>query len=384
MANPMPDCSQIPQLLTAINNTSAELSKLRGEMDALGFGTAKTLRLVVRLQKFISVYENLPDEVFLAAFEFVRCNDSVLADLTAEQLQKLVRALVAHAELQIEAIPEEKVRTPEQAALLEAFKEWLPELNNIAAQFATVGKDKLVSLIKAAKQTIKTAAPIVLRELVALFSEEIKQAIINKAIAKITDRKTLISKLAEQVVKAALGKAAADKVSPYIGIALTGYELLVELAGNAAATDMRAYVDQLLVKLVDLLQDCKYTWPQPIVTDPDGNKIGGFFLKGEKYKGAKVVARPFIRCAKLVDGKPQFGDPCPVMFTTGATVTAKMTEEIRANGRWTVSAIIDMNSVTNSPCLTNAKYCYAYFELKITLADGTKLVMNVICGAKSF
>jgi hypothetical protein len=384
MANPIPDCKQIPELLSTINNTSAELGRLRGEMDELGFGTAKTLRLTVTLFNFFKAVLSLPPKALAALVAFISCDDSKLADLAIEELQALVSALVAHAQLQIASIPEEKVRTEAQAEILEAFQTWLPELNNIVAQFGTVAKPKLISLIKAAKQTIKTAAPIVLSLLVEEFGDEIAVAAANKTLDLIASRRRIIKEIAKRVVIAAIGEAAAEDVNPFIGVALTGWELLVELAGNAQATDLRDYINLLLVKLVTLMQSCGWKWVQNVAADPNGNEFAGFFVRGEKYKGATVVARPFIRCAKLVDGKIQFQDRCPVKFTTGATVRVKLTNEIKVNGRWEIPATIDINSVNAAPCITDAKYCYAYLQLTFRLADGTKTVLNIICGVKVF
>ncbi len=384
MADPRVDCKRIPELISQINQTSAELGKLRAEMDELGFGTAKTLRLIVKLYNFIAVLEKVPDTVFLVLYDFVRCNNDRLADLTLDQLKQLVRVLIAHAELQIESIPDEKIRTPEQAALLKAFQEWLPELNNIAAQFAMVSKDALIALITAAKQLIKKAAPKVLELLIEVFGDELKQAIVTGAIKILLNKKTLFRTLAQQVVKAALGKAAAKTATPWINVALTGWELIVEVAGASAATDLREYLDKLLVALVMLMKGCGWKWPQSAAADPDGNQSSGFYVKGERYKGASVVARPFIRCAKVVDGKPQFAAACPVKFVSGATISVKLTEENRTGERWEVLAAIDMTSVQNAPCITDAKYCYAYLQLRFTFADGKKTTMNIICGVQTF
>ena len=377
---------RVPQLLSAINNANAQIPQIRADMAALGFGTAAQLKLVTKMFVFVRVAGDLSPIVLGVTADFVKCTDSALAKLDVGQLKGVVRALHAHAELVIAGIPETASdQTDEQKKLLAAFTPWLAALNDIITQFPTASADTLMTMLKDAKKKVNTGSPVVLTLLVQVFGKELLEAIANGAIADPLDRKTLIKKLAEKVLISALGKATAGKVVPYLDSALVGWELLVELAGNSAIKDVQEYVNLLLMMLIMVMKKCGWGWPQNPGKDPDGNQYDGFFVKGEKYKGAMVVASAFIRCGKLVDGKPVFSPRCPVTFTTGkATVEATLTDEIRVKGKWTVVAAIDMKSVQSSPCITGANFCYAYLELSFTLADGTKTSINLISGAQTF
>ena len=381
------DCEKrIPQLLSLINNANAEIPKIRADMAALGFGTAAQLKLVTKMFVFVKVVGDLPPLVLGVTADFVKCNDAALAKLDADQLKGLVRALHAHAELVVAGIPETVAdQTPEQVKLLAAFTPWLQSLNDIKTQFPMASADTLMMLLKAAKKKVNTASPVVLKLLMQVFGKLLLEAIANGAIEDPLDRKALIKKLAEKVLISALGKKVAEKVVPYLDSALVGWELLVELAGNSAIKDVREYVDQLLMKLILLMMLCKWGWRQKQGNVPYGNLYYGFAVAGEKYKKAAVVARAFIRCGLLVDGKPVFSGRCPVMFTNGmATVEVTLTEEIKVGGKWIVMAAIDMKSVQNSPCITGANFCYAYLELSFTLADGTETSTNLITGVQTF
>lgn len=382
-----PDCTRINQLIVAINNTRAQLKELRQQMDDLGFGTAKTLRLLVKAQKLISLLGKLPVEAWQALWEFVRCNDAGLAQLALDELKMLVQVLDAHAELLLESLPEKKDETPEDAQLRKDFERWRTELNQIVTQLAGITKPRLIDLIKAAKQAIKKAAPKVLEVLVTTFADEIKQAIVNKAFDKIKSEliDRITRRVIEYVLQRKLTEEAAKQVNKFIGLAMTGWEVLVEFAGASQASDLQEYIDQLLVKLVQLMKDCGWKWPQNAAVDPNGNEFRGFIVKGAKYQGANVQARAFVHCARLVNGKPKFGTPCRVKFESGDKVQVKLTNANQVNGQWMIPAVIDMTSVQDSPCVKNAKYCYAYLELTITLADGkTTVVLNLISGVETF
>ena len=143
------------------------------------------------------------------------------------------------------------------------------------------------------------------------FGDDILVAIATKSLS----RKDFIKSVAKSVVKFALGKAASQVVNPFINVALTGWELLVEIAGGQQVADLQAYVDGLLVQLVLLLARCGYGWVQ--TNDPKKGPPGFYVPNNEKYNGATVTAKAFVRCAKIVDGKPQWQPPCPVRIDNG-------------------------------------------------------------------
>jgi hypothetical protein len=385
MATATPDCTQISKLLSSINNANAELGKIQGQMEDLGFGTVAQLQLITKLYNFISVVGAQSPKVLSAIISFMQGDDKALNNLSVDELKGVVSALMAHAELVIQGIPTGMDQTPQQKALLEAFGTWLQLLKDIVTQYPMTSADKLVAMLNDARKNITTRYPVVRAQLLQVFGAELAKAIASGAIEDLTDRKTLLKKLAEKVVISALGKAAASKVVPYIDVALTGWELIVQVAGNSAIKDVQSYIDQLTVQLVVLMKKCGWGWPQNQGKDQSGNPYYGFAVRTEKYVGATVVARPYIRCAKLVDGNPVFGDRCPVTFTTGAaTITTKLTKENWVNAVWNITAQIDMDALQKTICITNAKYCYAYLQLTTTLADNTITVLNIICGVQTF
>ena len=385
MADPV-DCSRVNELIREINQTNLEITETLREMERLGFGTAKTIRLMQKVYAFAVKLDALVPGIWAALYDYVRCRDAKLADLTVAEMKKLLEVLQAHAELLIESLDTaDPNETPAQKTAreqhLKEARDWLRAVNTELANWLdTRGKDATIAALVELKRAVKAAAPYIIDALIDAFGDDILVAIANRFVT----RKALIKKLASSVVKFALGKAASQVVYPFIGVALTGWELLVEFAGGQQISDLRAYVDRLQVELIVLLQKCGYGWVQ---------KGTGFFVpNNEKYNGATVTAKAFVRCYKLVDGKLQWAPPCPVRIDNGrpagmASISVALDRDNRnpRNGRWDITAaLLVAATVNNSPCVKDAKHCYTYFEITFTFPDGTKTTQLLIAGAKSF
>jgi hypothetical protein len=385
------DCSRVNELIREINQTDLEIADTLREMERLGFGTAKTLRLMRKVYAFAVKLDALVPGIWGALYEFVRCNDAKLAELTVAQMKQLLEVLQAHAELLIESLDTaDPNETPEQKTAreqhLKEARDWLRAINaELANWLDTRGKEATIAALVALKRAVKAAAPYIIDALIDTFGDDILVAIANNFVS----RKALIKKLAQSVVKFALGKAASQVANPFIGVALTGWELLVEVAGGQQVADLQAYVDGLLVQLVLLLARCGYGWVQ--TNDPKKGPPGFFVPNNEKFNGATVTAKAFVRCAKIVDGKPQWQPPCPVRIDNGrpagtASISVALGRDNRdpRTGRWNITAALVPQTVANAPCLKDAKYCYTYFEITFTFPDGSKTTMLLIVGVKSF
>ena len=385
------DCSRVNELIREINQTDLEIANTLREMERLGFGTAKTLRLMRRVYAFAVKLDALVPGIWGALYEFVRCNDAKLAELTVAQMKQLLEVLQAHAELLIESLgTADPNETPEQKAAreqhLKEARDWLQAINGELANWLdTRGKEATIAALVALKRAVKAAAPYIVDALIDTFGDDILVAIATKSLS----RKDFIKSVAKSVVKFALGKAASQVVNPFINVALTGWELLVEIAGGQQVADLQAYVDGLLVQLVLLLARCGYGWVQ--TNDPKKGPPGFYVPNNEKYNGATVTAKAFVRCAKIVDAKPQWQPPCPVRIDDGrpagtASISVALDRDNRdpRTGRWNITAALVPQTVANAPCLNGAKYCYTYFQITFTFPDGSKTTTLLIVGVKSF
>jgi hypothetical protein len=372
------DCTRIKQLTAMIGKTQQDILKTLKEMRDLGFGTAQTIQTMKAALKMAQVLDKLPPVVWTTLYKFVRCNDGALADLAIEELKLLVEVLEAQAELQINDI-----KDPQLHADMEL---WFKELKKLLRDFASFAtKDDVIAAIKALKQFLKTivrkGTPWILDFLIEVYGDEILEAadkLIDKQI-----KKALIKKIVEKIVAQAVGKTLAKKFVPYVGIAMTGWELLVEYAGGQQIADLQTYVDNLLVQLVKLMVDCGFPWPAKA-----GNVLR---FDGAIWLDHTVTLRPFVRCAKIVDGKVVWGAPCRVKYT-GANgkpvgeVTVTLTADKQDNkGNFPIAGLgIDMASVNASTCVAGAKYCYFYDEASFVDNEGKRRTIAFISGAKVF
>ena len=228
------DCSRVNELIREINQTDLEIANTLREMERLGFGTAKTLRLMRRVYAFAVKLDALVPGIWGALYEFVRCNDAKLAELTVAQMKQLLEVLQAHAELLIESLgTADPNETPEQKAAreqhLKEARDWLQAINGELANWLdTRGKEATIAALVALKRAVKAAAPYIVDALIDTFGDDILVAIATKSLS----RKDFIKSVAKSVMKFALGKAASQVVNPFINVALTGWELLVEIAGG--------------------------------------------------------------------------------------------------------------------------------------------------------
>ena len=383
MAAPEVDCSRINELIREINHTNQEIAATIAEMERLGFGTAKLARIIKATYKFAQLLETLVPGIWHALYDYVRCQDDRLATLTVSELKKLLEVLAAHAELQLESLDDTDM-SPENKKLRADLTEWLRRINaELAAWNDTRAKADAIAALKALKAHLQANAPRILTALKEAFADDILEHLANR----LTSRKALIKKITKRVVIFALGSAVAGKVNPFVGIALTGWELLVELSGGAAVGDLRAYLDKLLTELVVLYERCYPGWP--FRNDPNKGPPTVYVPGVAKYNGASVTVRPLVRCAQIVDGKPVWGPPCALVFDNGrpagvAFITLNMTDQNRVNGRWEIPTKLRAATLQNSPCMKNAKYCYTYIEFSFTFPDGTKSAQALIVGVKTF
>jgi hypothetical protein len=385
MADAKPDCERINVLITLINDANREVDQILKDMDALGFGTAKTVRFMKRAYTFADfLYQNVPPVVWKVLYKFINCNDQALAELAVNEMKILVQVLQAHAELLLETIDDDALRGD--------LQKWLDKLSDELKGWAdnrtTEDAIAAVKVLKAFVKTIvRNATPWILEALVDAFGPDVVEAAENwltKEVVKQTI-KQIIYRILVYEIKKKLGKEALKllaKTSGRIaGVAMTGWELLVQIAGTDAADDLRTYVDRLLAELVILLEKCGKGWPQG---------KNGLRLVGDKYLDAKITGKPFVRCARNVDGKLQWSAPCALRFDNGrpaglpsfsGTLTAAKRDE---GGGWIIRAPIVEPSVTNAPCVKDAKFCYTFIELTMEYPDGKRHMLALIVGAKTF
>jgi hypothetical protein len=384
VADAKPDCQRLRFLASEINYTNQEIDQIIRDMDRLGFGTARAIRLMKQAYQFAAfIYDNTPPIVWKVLYLFVRCDDAALAQLGVDKLKLLVQILQAHAQLQLAAVEDEDLR--------QDLQKWADRLAETLNGWAdNQGKDEAVKVVKALKQFAETilrkGVPWILKALIEAFGDDVLKMAEDWLTNPETFQKPLIKALLKQIVYRTLayqiGKKAAELLTPNIArIALTGWELLVEISGKGAVEDLRDYVSALLVQAVVLMEQCEPGWPQ------SGT---GFFVPGNRYLGATVTVRPLVRCAKIIDGKPQWSGPCPLKFLVGNNRTANeltynLTEQNQKRpGYWEFDVQIDPNSANNSPCVAGAKYCYTYLRMDFKFPGGQRAVYAVWMGVKTF
>src|SRR5688572_16493694 len=252
MADAKPDCERINVLITLINDANREVDQILKDMDALGFGTAKTVRFMKRAYTFADfLYQNVPPVVWKVLYKFINCNDQALAELAVNEMKILVQVLQAHAELLLETIDDDALRGD--------LQKWLDKLSDELKGWAdnrtTEDAIAAVKVLKAFVKTIvRNATPWILEALVDAFGPDVVEAAENwltKEVVKQTI-KQIIYRILVYEIKKKLGKEALKllaKTSGRIaGVAMTGWELLVQIAGTDAADDLRTYVDRLLAE----------------------------------------------------------------------------------------------------------------------------------------
>lgn len=377
MADPRVDCSRANALIVEIAHINRDIEDTRAEMERLGFGTAKLVRTIKAAYRLATALEALVPGIWSALISHVRCIDGPLATLTVAEMKKLLEVLVAHIEVLHEGAEDEARQRLAKKALDEARAK-LAAWDDNQAQAAAI------AILVALKKFIRDNAGWVIEALVEAYGADVANA---AAKGLLSSPKTWIKLVVQRAVITAVGKKAAGSINPFVGVALTGWELLVEMAGGEQIQDLRDHADRLLVELVLLLVRCGWGWVQH--NDP---KMGppGIFFRGETYNNATVSLRAFVRCAQLVDGKPRWSNPCPVRFDTGrpakpVTLAKTLDRNNRsANGDWDFVARIDTASVNNAPCMQGAKYCYTFIEVTITFPNGKTTKQNVITGVKAF
>ena len=264
------DCSRVNELIREINQTDLEIANTLREMERLGFGTAKTLRLMRRVYAFAVKLDALVPGIWGALYEFVRCNDAKLAELTVAQMKQLLEVLQAHAELLIESLDTaDPNETPEQKAAreqhLKEARDWLQAINGELANWLdTRGKEATIAALVALKRAVKAA-------------------------------------LHHRCIDRHLRRRHPDRHCHQVPESQGFHQVGCEV-GREVRTRQGSFAGS-----------------QPL-HQRRAHRLGVARRNRRRAagrNGATVTAKAFVRCAKIVDGKPQWQPPCPVRIDNG-------------------------------------------------------------------
>jgi len=363
----------------SIEALEEELNRLIGEYNRLVksleyFPTVRTIALIKKMAELIRILKLIPKDVWKALFRFVKCDDEGLADLTVEKLKQLVELLKAIAELELEAEEDEKRKKELQG--------WIKELKRTLDSWAETWLQKqALAAVKALKQFLKDHYPEILAALLSYFGDDIKEEF-EQWLEKSTPRflKKIIKKIIEKILIKKLGKEAAKKFIPFVGIALTLAELIALGYVLRKIDDLRELIDELLAELIRRLAKVWTSWP---------SQHEYVWFQGEKYEGAKITIRPFVRCAERVSGNLKWGKEYQVKFSDGskekrATLNQNSPYYDKEKKKWIIPFTIDKASVDAYPCVKTAIMCYIYLEVTITFSTGETMTHHFIVGVKVF
>lgn len=356
----------------SIQELSEELQRLMEEynqlIDAQGyFPTVKMIRFIQKMITLLAILRQMPTVAWRALFRLVRCDNGGLVDLTVEQLKQLVEMLKALADLELEAA--------EEAPAQEALRAWIRELEQTLSRWDDgAERDQAVAAVAALKAFLRDHYPVLLSTLLHYFGDDIREAVADWAKKSIPGRlKKILQKLIAKILVRRLGEEGAKKCNPWVGVGLTLAELLGFGYVLITIDDLRELIDETLAELVRRLHQAGMRWP--------GSGHVGF---PSKFAGAQVRVRAFMRCARIVDGKPVWGAPCRVRFAQGAQITTTLDPDSKLydaeTGLWKLPFNIDQDSVKESECFEGAVLCYLYFEVFITFPDGSTMTYNLLGG----
>ena len=342
------------------------------------FPLIRLKRLINLLTKLYNVLGRLPMKVWDVLFEFVRCNNKKLEELTVDELKKLVEALKAIADLELEAAKDETTK--------KALQKWLEKLDETLKVLSTLTeKDKAIAIkaIIALKQFLKDHYPKILAALLIYFGDDIKKAAKNafkKALPGIII-KTIIKRIAYKILVKRLGKEMAKRLMPLVGLALTLAEFVAILGILNRIDNFQKLIDQLLIAILKkLISKERLGWP---------TKSKYVWFKDPDLRGATITITAYVHCFRIVDEEwLSDKNPCKLEFSVGKVIRIKLDDSSKGNYKkdkklWEIPFTIDQDSLKKAPCVKGAKLCYIYLEI-ITTKGGKTMTRYLVIGAKEF
>lgn len=336
-----------------------------------------TVRLI-NLLRFFAKVAGLSDDAGFALLNLVLCRTQGLDRLTNEELKDLVELLKAWGEAELEtastgAIDEETARE---------LSDWLRSVTDAAQTWdPNLPPDQAAAVVAGLKTALVTQFPRILALLRDLVPEDVRDQLVADQLARMTP--TLLRRLLELIVRRWLirkfGEEVGRSLSGWVKVVLDLIELGLASTLLYEISDLAELIDHKLAALVRALADEGMGWPNEF------NHV--WFRDQPPYTGARVLIRPYVRCARREDGELVWSEPCPVTFVDGTPirvfVLSRDSEYFDPEAKvWRLMYGLDAEAVDTSPCVEGCEVCYAYLLVVIYAPVGAPQRVLLLVGVR--
>ena len=370
------DRARIAELARALNELYSQYDTLVELTNYIPL--VRFTRLLVLIAKITTALSDVPLVVWEALFAYLRCDDERLADLTKEQLKKLVEGLLGLAELEKEAA---EAGTGENPRITPGELEpWIERLQELLNQFDDFTQQQAVEAIAAAKEFINETFERVIPWYLDLFGEELRDTILRAGgvSAALFAIKAALKTIIYRILAKRLGVEAAKRLMPLVGVVISLVEFFAFLAILARLESIREAIDHILAELLNrLIDEGYYGWP---------TNFTYVWFKDPDCRGARVVITPYVQCFRRQGDKlVRDEESCRLEFTFDPEITAHLTEDSeffkRDKGQWEIPFRLDEDVVNSAPCVEGAVLCFVYLRIRKVLGDQVT-TLNLLVGAR--
>ena len=374
------DEKRLDRLVEQLNRLHRWQNNLRATLDLIPiYRSAKLLNTIVKLTAFLyEISERLNPKVLAILADFLRCKDEKLAELGKDDLIGMLEFLNAFADIERTAI-DAKIEDLRQSGesvpqdLLDRRAQIGPfrqEIDRALKDISELEQDEAVERIKQLKQNLRQVSPLIIGGLLLYLGSNVEE--MTKGLQKLgpsladqaakTAIRLLVKKLIAESVKALIrryfGEAVAKQVNPFVGTALSLLEFGMTVALLEGIKALNHLIDAVLIHLIRQLAEMGRQWPT------FSSKF--IFLEGDIYRNKIVWLRPYIQCYRITeDGTVVRGEPCPLKFDPPRLAAPQSTAGTEAANYWEIQAVLDMESIQDSPCRKDAALCLIYINVHL-------------------
>ena len=394
----MSDKAKIREIIERYNEFLREFENLSKVLDQLPLYKAASVlnKLINAIKALRELMNDMSPKVWEVLWDFANCKSELVQKLNKEELIQLVKTLKALAQTQLITI-ENKIAELEDKgqnvpAELRTQKDKLEQIiNGLSERFINdlqqsdldAARQKLVAFkenvgfkliyallfaqlaLKHGKAILKAS-----REIAKQSAAGAKKAVIRALI------KALIVQIIKALIKQIYGKEAAAKINPHVGSILAVVEFLVIAGIIWRKNTLSDAMDDALVQLIKVLKECGFVWNAAAAAK------ASFSVRGAEYVNGKAFVKVMVVCASKKGDAIEFGKPCQAKFEGDATPKTKVLK-LEPNGKnyWEWTTKVDMQSVLNTDCVKNGKFCLVYLDIRVANSKGEiKATGSVIIG----